>query len=467
METVKINPGQIVGVVKPMHAVNNGPVFGRKTQKRSNFETFQEARIPYSRNHDASFCPTYGGENIVDVHAIFKNFDADPYDPASYDFTLTDLFLENILAAGTKIYYRLGSKIEHCIKKYGTQVPKDFHKWAVICEHIIRHYNEGWADGFFWNIEYWEIWNEPNLDRDDAENKRNWNGTAQQFYELYDVASRHLKKCFPHLKIGGIGSALTGYTYEWLEKFFQYLTRTEEPAPMDFFAWHIYIVEPWQMVEHSENYRKLLDKYGYTQTESILDEWNYVENWGDGFIDSIRAIIGVKGAAVTMATMIAAQNSTIDMLMYYDARPGSTFNGMFDFYTLEKLPGYYPFYAFASLYDKKNQVSAESTDDKIYAMAAKDDHGDVSAIVCHYTNERNTAPKQVKIECDFLTDKKVRYILMDENHIFKEITPEDNTVQLLPNSFLFITQDDMDDFLARDGRQQTAGVYKKNIYENI
>ena len=26
METVKINPGQIVGAVKPMHAVNNGPV---------------------------------------------------------------------------------------------------------------------------------------------------------------------------------------------------------------------------------------------------------------------------------------------------------------------------------------------------------------------------------------------------------------------------------------------------------
>ena len=91
METVKINPGQIVGAVKPMHAVNNGPISGRKTQKRSNFETFKEARIPYSRNHDASFCPTYGGENIVDVHAVFKNFDADPYDPApsSPTFTVT------------------------------------------------------------------------------------------------------------------------------------------------------------------------------------------------------------------------------------------------------------------------------------------------------------------------------------------------------------------------------------------
>ena len=181
MLTVQINANEIKGIIKPMHAVNNGPIIARKTQKRSNFETFKEARIPYSRNHDAAFCASYGGENIVDVHAIFKDFDKDPYDPESYDFMLTDIFLQNVLDAGTKIFYRLGSKIEHCIKKYGTVVPKDFQKWAVICEHIIKHYNHGWADGFYWNIEYWEIWNEPNLDSDDAENKRNWSGTAQQF----------------------------------------------------------------------------------------------------------------------------------------------------------------------------------------------------------------------------------------------------------------------------------------------
>ena len=47
-------------------------------------------------------------------------------------------------------------------------MPKDFKKWAVICEHIIRHYTEGWADGFFYDMPYWEIWNEPDLDSDSA-----------------------------------------------------------------------------------------------------------------------------------------------------------------------------------------------------------------------------------------------------------------------------------------------------------
>ena len=99
--------------------------------------------------------------------------------------------------AGTKVFYRLGSKIEHWPKKYGTLPPKDFKKWAVICEHIIKHYNEGWANGFHKNIEYWEIWNEPNLDPDDSTHKRCWGGTKLQFFEFYDVAATHLKQCFP------------------------------------------------------------------------------------------------------------------------------------------------------------------------------------------------------------------------------------------------------------------------------
>ncbi|MBQ7573198.1 MAG: hypothetical protein IJT23_02975 [Clostridia bacterium] len=138
-----------------------------------------------------------------------------------------------------RFFYRLGSKIEHCEKKYGTLVPKNYKKWVIICEHIIRHYNCGWAEGFYWNIEYRERWNEPNLDADDAQNKRNWSGTAQEFYGFYDASSRNLKSVFPDLKIGRIGFVLTGNTYNWLDGFFAYLTRTDDRAPMDFFSWHI------------------------------------------------------------------------------------------------------------------------------------------------------------------------------------------------------------------------------------
>lgn len=89
------------------------------------------------------------------------------------------------------------------IKKHGTVPPADFGKWAQICEHIILHYNFGWANGYHLNIRYWEIWNEPDLDADDSPNKRTWGGTKARFFDLYELAAKHLKTRFPELMIGG------------------------------------------------------------------------------------------------------------------------------------------------------------------------------------------------------------------------------------------------------------------------
>jgi hypothetical protein len=65
-----------LGKVKPMHAVNNGPVYKFASDQRiTNIDPWREAGIPYARNHDASFYATYGGEHCVDVNFIFTDFD--------------------------------------------------------------------------------------------------------------------------------------------------------------------------------------------------------------------------------------------------------------------------------------------------------------------------------------------------------------------------------------------------------
>ena len=135
-----VNPDKIIGEIKPMNAVNNGPVYtDNADQNLTNLPYFKEANIPYARTHDSSICYDYGGEHTVDIINIFPDFDADPYSPESYDFTLTDMYLDNIARSGARVFYRLGNKIEHWPKHYGIMPPKDFKKWAVICEHIIRH----------------------------------------------------------------------------------------------------------------------------------------------------------------------------------------------------------------------------------------------------------------------------------------------------------------------------------------
>ena len=52
------------------------------------------------------------------------------------------------------------------IRAFHVFPPKDFQKWAEICEHIIMHYNEGWANGFHYGIKYFEVWFEPDVDFD-------------------------------------------------------------------------------------------------------------------------------------------------------------------------------------------------------------------------------------------------------------------------------------------------------------
>ena len=272
MEKIKFDLTKTYSKFRVMNAVNNGPVHKRHAndQKRSNLEDYKAARIPYSRNHDAAFNAGYGGEHSVDISAIFPDFDADPYSPESYDFACTDEYIAITLDAGTETFYRLGQKIEHYIKKFHIFPPKDYKKWAVICEHIIRHYNEGWANGYEYGIKYWEIWNEPDLDAY-QDYKRTWAGTTEEFYDLFEIAAKHLKSCFPHLKIGG--PALCGKV-AWGRDFL--IEMGKRNVPLDFFSWHIYSNSVEAFIERARLVKDAMIEAGYAKAESILNEWNYL-----------------------------------------------------------------------------------------------------------------------------------------------------------------------------------------------
>ena len=134
METLRFDLANKAENFKVLNATNGGPWCKRHAtdQLRSNFESYKEARFPYSRNHDSGLVGVYGGPYAHDISKIFRNFDADENDPESYDFACTDESLFCTLDAGTKIFFRLGESIEHQIKKHAVIPPKYFHKWARI-----------------------------------------------------------------------------------------------------------------------------------------------------------------------------------------------------------------------------------------------------------------------------------------------------------------------------------------------
>lgn len=419
---LRIDRTKIVGKIKPMNAVNNGPKYtDNADQNLTNLPAYRDAMIPFARTHDASIDYSLGGEHTVDVICIFPDFDADPYDPASYDFQITDDYMRHIDMCGTKVFYRLGNKIEHWSKNYGVLPPKDPKKWAVICEHIIAHYNEGWADGFHYDIEYWEIWNEPDCHNADGSNPC-WQGTPEEFAEFFAVAFKYLKEKFPHLKIGG--PALTGSRHP--EVIEAHLCKIKEYGLRpDFFSFHCYGKTVEKFTESIAKARAAADEYFGKDSEIILNEWNYIKGWlADQWTYSLRMEKGLKGSSFISAVMAAAQDSPLDMLMYYDARPCGM-NGMFDTDTLKPLKGYYSIKSFSDLTELGTHVKTAQADD-VYSVAATDGKNG-AVLLTHFNDEDDTPADTLKLEIkNFPAEASVRaeFYLLDGEHDMKLMREE-------------------------------------------
>lgn len=390
MAKITVDFSKQKGKIKPVNGVGQPPILYGVDDEMFHYLT--EARIPFSRLHDTG--GFLGGNRFVDVPNLFRDFDADPDDPAAYDFAFTDVLITSLIKHGVEPFFRLGVSIENdiAIRAYRIDPPKDFHKWAVICEHIIRHYTEGWADGFRYNIRYWEIWNEPD-NWEEIELNQEWHATKEVFYEFYGVASTYLKEKFPHLMIGGYGScgfcSLDGegtklansspryaYFVEFFDGFIDYIKAHN--CPLDFFSWHSYTT-PSRTMGHARYARRRLDEAGYTHTESTCNEWNYRAD--------LRGTI--QHAAFTTGMLLGFQDVPLDSAMFYDARCGvSTYSGLFNPLTLKPFPAYYGFIAFGELYTRGTQVESTCDTENVFAVAATGEAG--SCLVIANITDKDT-----------------------------------------------------------------------------
>ena len=415
MNSVKVDFKSITGRVKCINAVNNGPV-GSRSAMSGNFKTYQALEIPYARLHDASFYSgNYGGEFSVDVHRIFPDFNADENEPSSYVFAPTNSYLEDIESVGTKIFYRLGASIEHGYKK-GTYPPADFKKWARICEHIIRHYTEGWANGYKMDIEYWEIWNEFDLNLPNG--NPCWQGTNEQFYDFYCTVTKYLKERFPHLKIGGPASS-DGKNDEVIGEFLEEIKR--RGAPLDFFSYHWYGVDMSYLADFMRGVNEVLDKHGFGNVPVFLNEWNYSRP--GNVEDSMNALKSHKGASFVSAVMSTAQKEKLDMLMYYDARP-TAWNGIFGSYSVIYKP-YYVFLAACDIVKLKNAAKCEFDGD-LYGIAATDEK-DSAIMLTYYNDDDSSEDKTVRIEMNGAKRGecvKAEVYLINESHSLELVKEE-------------------------------------------
>lgn len=305
---------QPCGKVKALNGTNIGPLYRGRNSLSASLQEFKALNFSTVRLHDVPL--DNAGMRLVDFQMIFGNLDADPKDPKNYYFEQTDDYLRTILECGPKIVYRLGPSIEWSAKKYFVKEPKDHAHFAEICAGIVRHYNKEWASGHRWNIDYWEIWNEPNL----AGNM--WDTGFDNYVKLYVDVARRLKGEFPEIKVGGpvLTHADRGLAATFIE------TCRKEGVALDFFSWHGYITRPSQCADSVKLVRKLLDDQGFAKTELHFNEWHYFPcdwpalNKPEGlrrWLDTPDGMNGIDSAAFNTLCLTRWQDIPLDMANFY------------------------------------------------------------------------------------------------------------------------------------------------------
>ncbi len=370
---VRVDCATSAGAIRPLHGVNNGPLNCGETVDVS--ARYKELGAPLARLHDSES----PDPDVVDVHAVFPDLRADPERPESYRFALTDAYIAAIVKSGTGIVYRLGESIEHRPRKHFVVPPADFERWAAACIGIIRHYNEGWADGERYGIRYWEIWNEP-------ENRpAMWTGSEEDYYRLYATAAKAIKARFPDIKVGGPSVGASGDIADgrwgatpFMENFLQYCRA--HGAPLDFFSWHTYTNDAWLYARKARAIRSWLDAKGFTATETHLNEWNYLpDNDWNPMLGTGREAAreqwyarmgGAEGAAFVACVLASLQDSPIDVANLYGGDIGP-----FGLFTRNGVPkkSFYALKAFKLLLETPRRLAVQGAAEGARAVCAGTD----------------------------------------------------------------------------------------------
>ena len=347
VETISIDASKVIGTIKRLNDVDNGPLCQHGVVDLSRY--YKELGIRNVRLHDVPW--SYA--DVLDMEYFFPDWNANPDSPESYNFKQSDYYIKSITDLGINIIFRLGYSAEGKSAIHHNDPPPSYGKWANIAAHIVRHYNQGWANGFHANIRYWEIWNEPDI-------LSFWSGTPEQYYRLYEVTAKALKNLDKSLLVGGPAMAGNQSFFEGFLKYAQ-----QRNLPLDFVSWHIYTQKPEDIVARGKEVYSLMTQYGYSNAQSILDEWNYgPSNWRTLFIDAAATreyfdtTQNSVGAAFDAAVMIGLEDAHVDIATFYT---GTT--SMWGLFTSSGSPQkpYYAFLAFSNLLNSPKRLAITST----------------------------------------------------------------------------------------------------------
>jgi xylan 1,4-beta-xylosidase len=343
--------------------------------------------------------------HYVRFHAIFDDevgvYDEDSTGSAVYNWSYVDQIYDGLLENGVRPFIELSfmprklaaSLVPHPFwYKPLPSPPKDYGRWEELVYNFARHLVDryGTEEVAQW---YFEVWNEPNIDF--------WSGQPKQatYFDLYDHASRAIKRAGSRLRVGGPATAQAA----WIPEMIEHCVRTG--VPLDFVSTHVYANDGAEDVFHSHEQIPRSDMVARA-VQKVYDEVKRGPRpdlpilWTE-YNASYKNEIDVTDSAFMgpwLANTIRQCDGMVAMMSYW------TFSDVFEEQGVVKTPFYggfgliaeggvpkASFEAFAMLHRLGNQRLQANLED---ALVTKVSDGTLAVAVWNYAPPGQTAPER-------------------------------------------------------------------------
>lgn len=385
--TVRVDLSLELDRIKAMHGMCNGPVsYGSDISA-----LYREIGVPSVRFAGTD---TAMSAYSVDISRIFKNPDADPHDAANYDFAQTDIYVRAAYDCGARVIFRLGESTD-LTGKISFSLPKNTDSWCEVAVNVIKHYNDYFANGFAYGIEYFEILEHYEYMDDQLRDAA---------FELYRKLSGIIKLYDRNIKVGGACCSDEAVVRDFI-KFCR-----KNHAPLDFLTLSCFESSPLDACERVRSVVPVLKNLGFGETEIIIGEWAYIAKDVDLSTNIAKAVMlgtkdasadkkaklfleqsEIKGAAYALSLMLAlGEIDEVAKAHLYDGQPMvSPWCAICDRFGRANKT-FYAFKMFGELYRAGRSVYCVSEQSEgyahsgIYAAAARSDDGGAYVLISSF-----------------------------------------------------------------------------------
>jgi hypothetical protein len=397
LRKLRVNASQVQGQIRSLQGVDGVPV---GAVGAGNLGILDGPNLlPHWRAARVDLVRSYIWQSRLDTidnpGSLFPRWSANADDPASYNFAATDKLVRASREIGADILFTIASSIPH-----NKLPPADVAKYAEVARHIVMHYNQGWAGGMTGAVRYWEIGDEPDL------NKYHFAGTPEQFYAMYEAVARAIKSVDASLQVGGPGLAFPiNVASPFREGFMQVVA--QRSLPCDFFSFKWYSdqsADPLDLSRVSAVITGVLAANGLAGKTQFVTDWNYA---GIPTNRPDRLRMGVYEAA----TLIYMQDTPIkraiifrgDAAMYTPEDPDADITTRMFNADGTPMKNAFGFASVGRMLETPQRLKVSGGDDKGFAvLAGRNATGtEVRVLIANYAIPATNLTPQLKDTIDF------------------------------------------------------------------